>query len=349
MSIVSNVQYLNPDSGALVRAICDGCGITFESAFRRLVPDILCRNCRINHPEASAYLSGWMHGRGNNVSVSGIDVPVFTRLLQVTKTVYQDTDGVASRTRNFAIGSPPPVHPTFSEMSETCKTMFVRGLIESRITSFDRYLDEPYFVVTDIDNTAAAEYIGKFARVSYRQAQDEDTSIALCGHNCIDLLGTIYRYMVDDGDDFFLSRVYSWYVQCISWKPRIVTCRIVKTLPQAILPQKQTPSDVGYDLAVVRFEKILNNGFGLYDTGIRISLDQGYYAEISPNKQLAKSGYVMWNCVTIINASPDTTIKVALSKADADKPDLKFPFVCCKLIVRPHIHVDIIEKVPDAR
>jgi dUTP pyrophosphatase len=120
-------------------------------------------------------------------------------------------------------------------------------------------------------------------------------------------------------------------------------CRVVRAHPGAIVPTKANPSDVGYDITVIRAVKKLNGAVTLYDTGLKIGMDPGFYAEIVPRSSLSKSGFVLANSMGIIDPSYTGNLLVALARVDADAPEPALPFRCCQLIVRPQIHAIVSE------
>jgi len=112
---------------------------------------------------------------------------------------------------------------------------------------------------------------------------------------------------------------------------------IFKDQPAAILPTKGHPTDVGYDLTVISKHKELTADTDLYDTGIKASVENGYYLEIVPRSSLSKSGYMLANSVGIIDPGYTGNLYVALTKVDKFSPRLELPFRCCQLIVRKKV------------
>ena len=116
-----------------------------------------------------------------------------------------------------------------------------------------------------------------------------------------------------------------------------------KTDKDAIIPFKSKQSDVGYDLTLIKVFKKINNKTSLYDTGIKIRVNHGLYAEIVPRSSIYKTGYFMANSLGIIDPNYNGNLLVALSKLDDSAPDLELPIRCCQLIFKEQIHMDIIE------
>jgi len=111
--------------------------------------------------------------------------------------------------------------------------------------------------------------------------------------------------------------------------------------PDAILPSKAHETDVGYDLTLVSLSNIvLVNGrypdpqAVMYDTGIAVIPENGYYVEVVPRSSLAKTGYMMANSVGIIDPDYRGTIKIVLVKIDKTAKDIELPFCGFQMIVR---------------
>ena len=81
----------------------------------------------------------------------------------------------------------------------------------------------------------------------------------------------------------------------------------------------------------------------MYDTGIIVQPDFGYYTKIVPRSSLVKSGYILKNSIGIIDGSYLGTLKIALTKIDDTLPDLTLPFCCCQLILDRFYHSELEE------
>jgi deoxyuridine 5'-triphosphate nucleotidohydrolase len=175
--------------------------------------------------------------------------------------------------------------------------------------------------------------------------------------NCIDLLGLMYK----DKALLYNKSFYSLFESLINWKSlfqlnnlHLDTCHIFKTDPNAIIPAKSNESDVGYDLTIIKIHQQLTPSTILYDTGIKINVDYGYYIEIVPRSSLSKSGYILANSIGIIEKSYSGNLFVALTKIDKEMPDLELPFKCCQLVFKPQISLHIkeitnVELIPNTK
>lgn len=163
--------------------------------------------------------------------------------------------------------------------------------------------------------------------------------------NSIDFLGKIYSNIKLK---YFNKFKYKIYLNLLNWKNILNNnildkCLIYKTDPNALIPTKSLESDVGYDLTIIKKIKNLTPSTILYDTGIKINVDYGYYIEIVPRSSLSKSGYILANSIGIIEKSYSGNLLVALTKIDKEMPDLELPFRCCQLIFKVQISLQMKE------
>ncbi len=107
-----------------------------------------------------------------------------------------------------------------------------------------------------------------------------------------------------------------------------------KVHPDAVHPFKLNDSDVGYDLTIISKAKDFSPIVSLYDTGIQIQVQSGWYAEIIPRSSLCKYGYMMANSVGIIDNEYRGNLYIPLIKIDPNARPIEFPFRCCQLIIR---------------
>lgn len=203
-----------------------------------------------------------------------------------------------------------------------------------------------------MDNFTKYIKIPKTNCYSYNDS-DYNKVIEYTSTNCIDLLGLIYKKnMKNTKINIFNIPFKNKYEECINWKNLLIRngickkldiCKIYKDCPEAIIPSKGNESDVGYDLTIIKEFKQLTPSTILYDTGIKLCVDFGYYIQIVPRSSLSKSGYILANSIGIIEKSYSGNLLVALTKIDKKMPDLKLPFKCCQLIFQPQISLKIVE------
>jgi deoxyuridine 5'-triphosphate nucleotidohydrolase len=194
--------------------------------------------------------------------------------------------------------------------------------------------------------TYASKLIANYSEIPW--ITDTDTKgmlpiVLFKDTNCIDFLGKLY------GCGLKLPSNYDLYIEWLTWKPTIdlVTtlpeCLVFRTNKLAVPPTKAKESDVGYDLSIISVEKTMLSNVTLYDTGLKIHVQHGMYAEVVPRSSLSKSGYMLANSIGIIDRGYNGNILIALTKIDPDAPNLVLPFRCCQLIFRQQIHVNMIE------
>jgi deoxyuridine 5'-triphosphate nucleotidohydrolase len=172
---------------------------------------------------------------------------------------------------------------------------------------------------------------------------DTNLNIVFVNTNIIDFLGSVFTIYRDIWSiQTINSDIYTQYAKLISNCNILSRTLIHKTLSDAVLPTKAKQSDVGYDLTIIKHHKNLGLNTNMYDTGITIKPEFGYYAEVVPRSSLSKSGYMLTNSIGIIDASYTGNIYVVLTKIDETKPDLELPFKCCQLIFRKQIYTEII-------
>lgn len=106
------------------------------------------------------------------------------------------------------------------------------------------------------------------------------------------------------------------------------------TLPNASLPDHALDGDVGIDITAVCVHKVLSTHTVMYDTGICIQPEDGYYVEIVPRSSIVKTGYILSNSIAIIDQKYRGSLKIVLTRVDPTVPALQLPFTLCQLILR---------------
>lgn len=212
---------------------------------------------------------------------------------------------------------------------------FINNIPKCIITFTNKKFMNDFLFYIDIPNNAICELKDNLFSVEYNST------------NCVDLLGLIYK---DKNKRLYNKSFYKLFESLINWKNicqsnKLVldTCKVYKTDPNAIIPSKGHESDVGYDLTIIKEYKQLTPSTILYDTGIKLNVDYGYYIEIVPRSSLSKSGYMLSNSIGIIEKSYSGNLLVSLTKIDKEMPELVLPFKCCQLLFKPQISLNILE------
>jgi deoxyuridine 5'-triphosphate nucleotidohydrolase len=233
----------------------------------------------------------------------------------------------------------------FNDFTDSQKKAFIRGLYEYNLfelatTDIEtdniiikrcEFIKENY---EDIMNFLKVPYIiinNSVLSPSEENTKDESISIHY-GCSTIDFLGMIY-----DNIDTRIG-----FKNC-NYSNDLPKCQVIRVDEKAIMPSKTHSSDVGYDLSVINKIKDFNSRTALYDTGLKINLDFGYYAEIVPRSSISKTGYILSNNIGIIDNSYRGNLMIALTKIADDAIEIEYPFKCCQLIIRKQVHINMIE------
>lgn len=217
---------------------------------------------------------------------------------------------------------------SFNDFTDDYKRAFIRGIYEYnnlRENSNDIHIKNNVMIKDNYE-----DYM-KFIGIPYI-IDDENRIKIKYGCSSIDFLGFLYNNI-----DNNISFVYNNYNLNL---PKI---NVVKADVNAIIPSKKNWSDVGYDLSIINKIEDYNSKTALYDTGIKIQVDFGYYVEIVPRSSLSKSGYILANSVGIIDNSYRGNLMIALTKVCDDAKEIEYPFRCCQIIVRKYVNTYLEE------
>lgn len=227
-------------------------------------------------------------------------------------------------------------------------SIFIRGI-------FDRYgdlnsktflNDSPVLVIqidTKTNTSLVIDIFDKLKEILWIEGKlvqnDKIITYELRDYNALDFLSKIY----DNSDARFRNvSLYDRYTSWVSDNNLLPTCKFFKTDDLAVNPSKGRASDVGWDLTIIKLVKQLGKNTFMYDTGIVVSPDFGYYTKIVPRSSLVKSGYVLSNSIGVIDGTFRGSLKVVLTKVDDSFPDLVLPFKCVQLIIDRHIHYKMV-------
>ena len=122
--------------------------------------------------------------------------------------------------------------------------------------------------------------------------------------------------------------------------------RVTLDDPAAVLPSKAHASDAGLDITIISIFKTLPNGVVLYNTGLRLAPEPGYYTDLVARSSLMKTGHMLANGVGIIDCDYRGPLLVALWKFDPDAPALTLPARVAQLIPRQVVNV-VVQQVDD--
>jgi hypothetical protein len=173
-------------------------------------------------------------------------------------------------------------------------------------------------------------------------------------YNVLNILSKIYPPNIDKNEiDEYLYNIYMTlsnykYINYDSDNDTLFyllpKCQIKLLHKSAIMPYKKNASDIGYNLSIIKRYKTISDKITIYDTGIQLLPQYGYYFELIPKFILSTSGYILGNITGVINPiqNDDTkTLLITLIKIDKSLPDIKLPFTCCKIILKEMIHYEL--------
>jgi deoxyuridine 5'-triphosphate nucleotidohydrolase len=157
----------------------------------------------------------------------------------------------------------------------------------------------------------------------------ENHTVTVKGTNLVDMMALIYT---DAGNH---------NIRYLFGNPKVM--KVWSVRDDAVIPSKVRASDVGYDLTIVAKHKNLSASGNciMYDTGIKVQVPWGHYAEIVPRSSLSKTGWMLANSVGIIDPSYNGNIYIAVTRVNATAEELPLPFRGFQLIIRKQHHVRI--------
>lgn len=238
---------------------------------------------------------------------------------------------------NFKLGQKEP---------EEINIHFIRGLFEINGNISNRENDNSALVCTiDLLHPQLQNFFSRSLKIIDILFTEENIfkNKIIFSHDALDFLSKIYD---NSGKTCRDENNYNMYVKwaTVGLFNKIPNCKFVKTDKDAVSPKKERSSDVGYDLTIIKKYKNITSKTILYDTGIAVTPDFGYYTKIVPRSSLIKSGYMLTNSVGIIDGSYKGNLLICLTKIDDELPEIKLPFRCCQLIIDRSMHYTM-EKV----
>lgn len=189
-----------------------------------------------------------------------------------------------------------------------------------------------------LDRTDLLSYIANKMNIPFTLS---DNRLSYHGSHALDFIEKIYP----NGVPYGVSRATCSYENNNNYLlgKYVPCCYVKKTHHDAVIPFKSHLSDVGYDLTLIEIAKKINSVCTLYNTGISIQLDHGFYAEIVPRSSIIKSGYMLANSIGIIDNAYNGNLMVALIKIDPNAEDITLPNRLFQLIIRKQYHAQMIE------
>jgi hypothetical protein len=178
-------------------------------------------------------------------------------------------------------------------------------------------------------------------------------SIKLENYNVLNLLSQIYHSNIDKNEiDEYLYSLYlnlsnyryiNYDTENDSMQFYIPKCSIKLIHPAAIKPNKKNISNIGYGIHIIKTHKIISDNIIVYDTGLLIKPQFGYYCNILANNSLSINGYSLGTHY-IDTDDTNSSLLITLIKNDQELPDLKLPYCCAILTLKELTHFDIVDK-----
>ena len=197
-----------------------------------------------------------------------------------------------------------------------------------------------------LDNELKIEYIIENKQKIYNKIKYQ-LSIKLENNNVLNLLSNLYSPNVDKNE--IDEYIYSIYLNLSNYKYinydnendtlqyYIPKCKIKLNLSYAIKPSKKYASDIGYNIYIIKLNKIISDKIKVYDTGLQIIPQYGYYYKLEPTSLLAIHGYILGTYI----ANNEQNLLITLIKIDKDLPDIKLPYNCCIMLLKEMIHYEL--------
>jgi len=219
----------------------------------------------------------------------------------------------------------------FDNLSDKYKKEFIRGLYEYNYLISENETNDIFIKKSSLlEDTKVLEKMAEYLNIPY--INNDLYYQVKYGCSSVDFLGLIYNNINNNCS-----------INYCNYNKTIPRCCVIKTDENAIVPSKKNWSDVGFDLSIIKKLEDFNTKTSLYDTGIKIQLDFGYYAEIVPRSSMSKSGYILANSIGIIDNSYRGNLMIALTKIADDAIEIQYPYRCCQLIIKKQIDVNLEE------
>lgn len=264
---------------------------------------------------------------------------------------------------------------TFDTIDDRLKCDFIRAVFEAN-GSVNTPEGNKYPKVTlRLNSTGLLDKIVTFLGIPFKKSLEDKTEINYYHNNALDFLGKLY----DNKPTIFQNERFKTFLNWAAYTPNVsgeeLYFKFAKTRPDAVAPFKERVSDSGYDLTCIEKikEKVIVQPLSqesidqlveelelskenkelllkflgktglkmeLWETGIQVQPDYGYYFRMVPRSSSSSTGYIMANLEGTIDRTYTGSIKVALIKIDPNVPDIEGPFRYAQIIPTQIIHVN---------
>lgn len=206
-----------------------------------------------------------------------------------------------------------------------------------------------------INDFCNIEYTINVQIITYNKIK-YNTKVIFKGYNVLNFLSKIFNSDINKNDiDEYL---YNMYINLANFKyisynsenefvySILPKCKIKLMNQSAIFPTKHNASDIGYDIHIIKRYKNISDKIIIYDTGIQLIPQFGYYYELIPTFSLSTTGYILGNSVGIINPinqdNTKKTLLITLIKIDKTMREIQLPFKCCQLLLKEMNHYELV-------
>lgn len=128
------------------------------------------------------------------------------------------------------------------------------------------------------------------------------------------------------------DKYYQLYLEWLSFSIFIIPCVEIKIKnKKAIIPKQSC-------LSIIKEYKKINMSSIIYDTGLIIKPDFGYFIKIIPNNDVILKGYIV---MMYDDENPEETFKIVLVKTIKDVKKIELPYCCCKMIIERNVYFEV--------
>ena len=127
----------------------------------------------------------------------------------------------------------------------------------------------------------------------------------------------------------------------------MITVKVKKLVPEAVVPVKAHKTDAGYDLVAVRGGWDDKEGCYVYGTGLAFEIPEGYVGLVFPRSSIAKKDLFLTNSVGVIDAGyrGEVMAKFAMTKRMSylDEPTYRIGDRIAQMVIMKLPDVGMVE------
>jgi len=236
-------------------------------------------------------------------------------------------------------------NPSLPDMGNEFVLSFFRGYFDGSKATFNK----TDFMVSFPCPSSFLVLLASLAKYTVNNIKRTSTfpTVTFYGTNSLDFLSKLYDTVPKK------LRYHKYYRAYIDFTMEvdsfsIPTVNFKKTLPDAVTPSKPNCSDEGYDLTMVKVDKVISKDIVRFDTGIQVQPSASYHIEIFPRSSLSNSGWMLSNSIGLIDSSYRGNLKVCLTRVSPTASDIVLPFKGVQMVLRKNAHylfneVDVLD------